>query len=250
MVKAKQSPPRKPLRVKGALPAPKVSPIRDVRPWYLGRTFQAAGALLLLAVILLGVRIGKDLSADRKARERDARTVRQFERTLQKLNTPLQNLFQSLGRVPGQFLAGKVPAADYRARTDEWLTELRKLNSGIRNAGAPKHLTGLYEAKALFVQGTVIYVDAAKVFASAAAVPDPAERQKLVTLGNSMLIHGAAVTGMGERRVVQVKNDLGLNKPPATPSAVVIPAEQAPAVPAPPAGGAPPAAMPGASPAP
>lgn len=249
MVKTRQPPPRKPLKVKGALPAPKVAPRREAVAWYKQRRFQVAGAVLVLAAGLLAVRVGKDLIAQRKAREQDRRTVQQFERTLQKLNAPLQDVFQSLSQVPGQFLSGKLSAADYRARTEQWLMAFRKLNDGIRRAGAPKRLTGLYEARALFVQGTVIYVDAAKSFAAAAAVPDAAEREKLVTLGNNMLIHGAAVTGMGERRVVQVKNDFQLNDPPARPPAVVLPQEQAPPVPALPSSVAPPAPASPASPA-
>ncbi|MEX0791109.1 MAG: hypothetical protein WD178_10075 [Actinomycetota bacterium] len=238
MAKTKQPPARKPIKARGALPSPRVAPQRDNTPWHgkIGpRIAMAVAALAVLAFIVNAIMDARDRA---EARQADGRAVEQFERRVLDLNSKIGDVYEGLGQAPGALLAGVLPVEEYRTQADGWVTSFRELNQSIRNLEIPPDPEGLHEAKAHYVQGTVIYLDAAKVFLTAAAVEDPAERERIAVLGRNLFLHGAGVYSMGDRVITEMKNELELNDPPQPLPAPALPEEEVP-LPAPPA--APPA---------
>lgn len=226
MARTKQPPARKPVKARGALPSPRVAPHRDTTPWH-GKTririLLALVALALIAFIVNAVMDARDRAADRR---REARSVEQFERRVMDLNQKNSAIYEQLSQVPGAFLAGALPVEEYRKATEGWITSFRELNQGIRNLEAPNDLEGLVDAKASYVQGTILYLDAAKVFLAAAAITDPAEREKATVLGRNLFLHGASVYAEGDRSITVMKNEYELNDPPSPVPAPAQPEEE------------------------
>lgn len=238
MAKTKQPPARKPVKARGALPSPRVAPQRDNTPWHgkIGpRIAMAVAALAVLAFVVNAIMDARDRA---EARRVEGRAVEQFERRVLDLNTKIGSVYEQLSQTPGAFLAGAVPVEEYRTQAEGWVTSFRELNQSIRNLEVPSDIEGLHEARAHYVQGTVIYLDAAKVFLTAAAVEDPAERERITVLGRNLFLHGTFVYSMGDRVITEMKNDLELNDPPEPPAPPGLPEEEV-QLPAPPA--APPA---------
>jgi hypothetical protein len=233
MAKTKQPPARKPVKARGALPSPRVAPQRDNTPCH-GKTgiriVMALVALALIAFIVNLVMDARDRAADRR---QEARSVEQFERRVLDLNQKNSAVYEQLSQVPGAFLAGALPVEEYRTATEAWVTSFRELNQGIRNLEVPADLEGLVEAKAHYVQGTILYVDAAKVFVAAAAITDPAEREKTTVLGRNLFLHGTSVYAEGDRTITVMKNEYELNDPPAPVPAPALPEEEVQLPPAP-----------------
>lgn len=215
MAKTKQPPARRPVKARGALPSPRVAPQRDLTPWH-GKTgiriVMAVVALALIGFIVNLVMDARDRAADRR---QEARSVEQFERRVTDLNQKNSAIYEQLSQVPGAFLAGVLPVEEYRKATEGWVTSFRELNQGIRNLEAPNDFERLVEAKASYVQGTTLYIDAAKVFVAAAAIADPAEREKATVLGRNLFLHGTSVYAEGDRSITVLKNEYELNDPPA-----------------------------------
>lgn len=233
------------MKARGALPAPVVAPRRVNLPWYKRRNVQLG---IAFGVIFLGVflfNLVKDLREGSDEKKLQVRSIEQFERRLQLLNAPLAAVYQALQTSPDQFLAGSLSLDDYRTQAEGWVEEFRKLYTGIREAEVREDLEPLVEAKALFSQGSVVLLDAAKAYLQAASV-EGAPRQELIDLGRNLLSHGGAVVNMGEIQIQRVKNEFDLNDPPAELPAPVIP-EEAPPPPQPPATDTPAIPDPGAA---
>lgn len=193
-------------------------------------------ALALIAFIVNLVMDARDRAAERR---QEARSVEQFERRITDLNQINSAIYEQLSQVPGAFLAGVLPVEEYRKATEGWVTSFRELNQGIRNVEIPNDLEGLVDAKASYVQGTILYVDAAKVFLAAAAITDPAEREKATVLGRNLFLHGTSVYAEGDRSITVMKNEYELNDPPAPVPAPAQPEEEVQLPPAPAAPAAP-----------
>jgi len=215
------------MKARGALPAPVVAPRRVNLPWYKRPKVQLG---IAFAVVFLGVflfNVVKDIREGSDEKKLQVRSIEQFERRLQLLNAPLAAVYQALQTSPDQFLAGSLSLDDYRTQAEGWVEEFRKLYTGIREAEVREDLEPLVEAKALFSQGSVVLLDAAKAYLQAASV-EGAPRQELIDLGRNLLSHGGAVVNMGEIQIQRVKNEFDLNDPPAELPAPVIPEEAAP----------------------
>lgn len=236
--------PRKTIKARGALPAPVVSPKRVVLPWYKKRGNQAGIAFLALLLTLFLFNVFSDLSDSREKKRLEVRAVKQFERKVSLLNAPLGAVFQSIKPATDGLVAGTVPVEEYRKAANVWLEEFRKLYTGIKGTKVPADLEGLVEARALYSQGALIYLDAAKVLIQAAAVPG-AEREATKKLGESLLAHAEAVATMGEREFQRLKNRLELNDPVVRLPKAPIPEEEVPLPAAAPAPGNPAAPVPG-----
>ncbi|MEX2551890.1 MAG: hypothetical protein WD627_02660 [Actinomycetota bacterium] len=233
------------MKARGALPAPVVAPRRINLQWYKRRNVQLG---IAFAVVFLGVflfNVVKDIREGSDDKKLQVRSIEQFERRLQLLNAPLAAVYQALQTSPGQLLAGSLSVDDYRTQAEGWVEEFRKLYTGIREAEVREDLEPLIEAKALFSQGSVLLLDAAKAHLQAASV-EGVPRQELIDLGRNLLTHGSAVVNMGELQIQRVKNEFDLNDPPVELPAPVIPEEEAPP-PQPPATDTP-ATDPGAAP--
>ena len=255
MAKTKQPPARKPIKARGALPAPRVAPERDNTPWHGKIGARIAMAVAALAIIAFIVNTVLDARERAEARRQDGRAVEQFERRVLDLNTKIGSVYEGLSQAPGAFLAGALPEEEYRTQAEGWITSFRELNQSIRNLEAPTDIEALQEAKAHYVQGTIIYLDAAKVFLSAASIDDPPAREQTLVLARNLFLHGTSVYGMGDRVLTELKNELQLNDPPEPPPAPTLPEEEVqlpapPAAPTDPAAGMTPEAPAPAAPAP
>lgn len=243
MTKKAAPPPRKTIRARGAIPAPVVAPKRVLIPWYKKRGSQAGLAFLALLLVLFLVNVISDLSDSREKKRLEVRAVEQFERKVALLNAPLGAVFQSLKPATDALKAGTLPPEEYKKLAKGWVEEFRKLYTGIKGTKVPADLEGLLEAKALYAQGSLLLVDAAKILAQASGP----ERDAAFTLAQNLLSHAGAVTTMGEREFQRLKNELELNDPTVDLPEALIPEEEAPVPPAappvpPPDPAAPPAA--------
>jgi hypothetical protein len=255
MAKTTKTPPRKTVKARGALPSPRVAPQRDTTPWHgkIGpRIGMALAAIALIAFIVVTILNARERA---EARRQDVRAVEQFERRVADLNSKIEPVLQGLSQAPGAFLAGALPVEEYRTQAESWVTTFRDLNQGIKNLEADPEIEGLVEAKAHYVQGTMIYLDAAKIFVAAAAITDPAEREKTTVLGRNTFLHGTYIYAFGDRDITKLKNEYELNDPPVDPQPPTLPEEEIeiqppPAPEAPPADPAAPAEPPAAPPAP
>jgi hypothetical protein len=183
----------------------------------------ALAVLALLAFVVVSIMNARERAA---ARRQDVRSVEQFERKVADLNSKIEPVLQGLSQAPGAFLAGQLPVEEYRKQADSWVTTFRELNQGIKNTEADPDIEGLQEAKAHYVQGTMIYIDAAKMFVSAAAITDPAEREKATVLGRNTFLHGTYVYAFGDRDITKLKNEYELNDPPVEPQPPTLPEEE------------------------
>ncbi len=258
MAKTKQPPPRKTVKARGSLPAPRVAPQRDTTPWHRKTKFRVLMAVVGLLVLALAVKLVLDARQRADDRRADVRAIEQFERKVQDLNLETQPVYQSIGQGAGAFLAGTLPAAEFRTQAEGWVQSFRDLNRGIRDIPVPTDLERLQEAKASYVQATTIYIDAAKMFVAAADISDPAARERATVLARNTLIHGSSVSGMGDRAMTRLKNEYGVNDPPAELPVADLPEEEISVPPPPPPGAAeqpgtvapPPESVPSPAPAP
>lgn len=173
--------------------------------------------MVVAALVIIGLAVKFVIDARERAdeRRREIRSIEQFERRVADLNLDIQSIYEQLSQAPGQFLAGVLSQEEYRQQAEGWIQDFRELNTGIRDAEVPEDLETLVEAKAHYVQATTIYIDAAKIFLSASVIPDPADRERATVLGRNLFLHAATVYGMGDREITRIKNEYGLNDPPA-----------------------------------
>jgi hypothetical protein len=253
----KQATQRRPIKARGALPTPRTAPIRVTRAWYKRPGYRLVGAALLILLVAGGVAIVLNIRESSRIRARDVKAVRQFDRKVQLLQTPATSIFESMNKAPAEFLTGAMPPDQYRSQAEGWIQEFRKLNTGLRSGALGSPLETLEEARALYVQGTMIYIDAAKTFALAGRFTSPSDREEAIKQGRNLLTHGAAVLGMGERQMQKLRNRFGLNPEtgmpeggPAQKIPVQLPEEEAAAPMAPPPAAASPVPVPEAPPEP
>lgn len=204
-------------------------------PWYRRRGYQVIGGIVLLALIGLGVKLGLDFKERADTKKQNIAAVRRFENKLQLLQAPMGDIFTAMNQAPKEFLAGTLSPEDFKEQTETWLTEMRKLDSGLRQREVPPNLPALVEARAFLVRGTVVYIDGIKSYQLAATLTDPANRQQAVTLGDNTIAHGTSVFGMGQRTIEKLKKSYGLVKDDIL-GPVDLPPEEAPPPP-PEAGG-------------
>jgi hypothetical protein len=173
--------------------------------WYRRRGYQVLAAGLLIVLIAVGVSIWRDQRQKSRARERDVRAIGQFERKLQLLQTPITTVFGALSEAPTAFLAGTLPPDQYRTQAEGWVTEFEKLYQGLRSGALGSGLDELEDARGSYVQGTAIYVDAAKSYALAARFSDAAGREEAIKQGRNLFAHGSAVLNMGARQLQKLR---------------------------------------------
>lgn len=249
MPRSKQPPPRKPVKAKGALPAPVTAPEREDVVWYKQPRNLAIMGAALLFLIVFGVKTGMDLAEASEQREQRIRTVEQFQRRLQLLNADLGPVYEELNQSPGAYLAGALSTEEFQQQANRWVEAFRDLYQGIENTEVPQDMDRLIEAKGLFVQSALVFVDAAKTFALAPAIPDEEQREDALVLARNEFLHGSAILSMAERRFVAAQNELGLNDPEAELPAVQFPSEEEPVLPPSPTPGPGAAPQPAPSPA-
>ncbi|MGH2709486.1 MAG: hypothetical protein ACRDJK_14500, partial [Actinomycetota bacterium] len=126
----------------------------------------------------------------------------------------------------------------FKAQSDTWMEGFQKLYRELqrRDGEVPAHLQ---ETNALFAQGAVLYVDAAKAFQSAALATEPAVRDLVLEQGKTLVYHAGVVFGNGIRAFERQKRRLEMRATElrsVLDGPVLVPEETVPAQPAVPGG--------------
>lgn len=224
---------KKPVRARGAVPVPRQAPKRSNKVWYQRRLFQVLAGILVVIFVALVVKLILDWRKDVEAKADRLKTVEQFERAAQLLQGNMSQVFEGMNKAPTEFKDGKLSAEDFKAQTEIWLTRFRELDSGLRKRRIPSNVTSLEEARAMMVQGAMVYIDAAKSFQLAASLTDPAARDSAITQGNNLIHHANSVYGMGQRRLQQLKTSYGGEGGEDLLGPIQLPSEDAPPPPPP-----------------
>lgn len=208
---AKQkAPPRKTIKARGALPVPRIAPKRSFTVWYKRRGIVVIGGILALGLLAGAVLITRNIIDNISTKKESGRAVGNFDRKVKLLQQPFQQVLGDMNKAPQEFAAGQLPAAEYKKVAGAWVEEFRKLDKGLRERTVPPNLPGLAQARAHFVQGTVLYIDAAKTFQLSADLTDPVLRDEAIKQGNNMIAHATSVYGLGQRRLIALKKQFGL----------------------------------------
>ena len=214
MAKSKNAPARKPVKAKGAVRAPKTAPERPPAQWHRRKGFRLVAAILAAVLLLILVKVGFDIRKRATARRDEARAVEHFDRRVKTLMVPVQEVIESTSKSPGEFAGGIVPKENFTKFTEEWLAAVRKFDSGLRNRKIPESLGELDDARALYVQAAVVYIDAIKSYQLAAKLEPPA-RDDAIKQGSNLISHGQSLVALGDRVVERLKIRYDLVEPPA-----------------------------------
>lgn len=237
--KKKTEPTRRPVKARGALPAPRVAPRRVRVPVHRRRPVQIVAILLIL--VIAGVTFQQVSQARDEAAERAAKksAVRGFVNSFRaKVETPVNKVVGEMSQVPEQFRSGSTDAASFKTKTDEWLKALRDAATSL----AEKEVQpSLEETRALFHHGAILFIDAVKVYQSAAVQTDVGQRDALLDEGRNLTDHAGKVFGLGIRALIIEQTRAGLSVPETDKAQFVdrpipLPQEEVPAQPAPPPG--------------
>ncbi|MFN2609411.1 MAG: hypothetical protein ABR507_00815 [Actinomycetota bacterium] len=229
---AKKAPTRKPIKARGALPTPKVAPKRVRRKWYQRRETQMFGAVLVLVLLGVGLKVFTDVRKSTRSQADQVKATKRFDNKVTLAQTGMQDVFSGINSAPQDFKSGKMSADDFKKQTTIWLEKLRTLDAKLREP-VPAVPAELQEAQAHFVDGTLIYIDAVKSFQIAGAAPDTATRDAAIQQGSNLISHGTAVYGLAQRLMQKLKLSLGIVKRSATTSdpltgPIQLPQEEAP----------------------
>ena len=207
----KKAPPRKPVKARGALPTPRVAPKRVRRKWYQFREVQIFGAILVLVLIGVGLKVFSDIRKADKAHDQKVTAVKRFTNKVQLAQSGMQDVFSAMNQAPQDLKAGKMTAEEFKKQTDVWLTKLRELDGKLRQP-VPASPPQLQEAQAHFVDGTLVYIDAIKSFALAGSLTDTTLRDQAIQQANNLLSHGTHIYGLAQRIIAKLQLSLGITK--------------------------------------
>jgi uncharacterized protein HemX len=228
----KKAPPRKPVKARGALPTPRVAPKRVRRKWYQFREAQIFGAILVLVLIGVGLKIFSDVRKEAKAHDQKVTAVKRFTNKVQLAQTGMQDIFSAINQAPQDLKDGKMTPEDFKKQTDVWLEKLRGLDTKLRQP-VPATPSQLQEAQAQFVDGTLVYIDAVKSYALAASLTDTTLRDNAIQQGNNLITHGTSIYGLAQRTIEKLRLSLGITKKSSTTNnpltgPIQLPSEEAP----------------------
>lgn len=234
--KKKTEPTRRPVKARGALPAPRVAPRRVRVPVHRRRPVQVVA--LLLVLILAGITFQQVSNArdESAARAAEKRAVRRFDTSVKVLESPITKAVGEMSQFPEQFRTGATDATTFRAKTDEWLKTFRETAASLAEKTVDESLE---ESRALFHSGTVLFIDAAKVFQAAAGETDVSQRDNLLNEGRNLTDHAGKIFGLGKRSLIIEKTRVGIpddEKAQFVDQPIPLPQEDVPPQPAPPPG--------------
>jgi len=232
---AKNAPPRKPVRARGAIPVPKSSPPRSRSAWYRRSGYQLIAIAVGIALIGTFLKVGGDFLHSRKEQKINSKAVRKFDQAYQLAKAPLVDILSSLATVPANVASGKLSAPDLKKQSDTWLTEFRKLDSTLRSATVSPGPPELDEVRALLVQGNIVLIDSVKDLQLGASASDIGVRDQALKAGLNIAAHGQNILATGENKLTDLKVRFGIGKRPQTtpagissPQPIQLPSEEAP----------------------
>lgn len=203
---------RRPAKARGTLAVPRMSPKRLLTPWYRRGPSMAAMIVIALGLLGLGVKVFTDVQSRSRSHKQEQQTIQLFQRGLQILQSPMQDVFTSINSAPQDFKAGTLSPEDFKRETLTWLEAFRKLDAGIRARPIPPGQRALEEAKVLLLQGAVAYIDAVKIFGLASAQTTPELRDQVIEQAQTTFAHATDVFGMGQRRLAGEMRRSGLER--------------------------------------
>lgn len=167
-------------------------------------------AILGLGLVASAVLITLNIIDNINTKKDNGREVAFFDRHVKLLQQPFQQVLGDMDKAPQEFAAGQLPAEEYKKAAAAWVEEFRKLDHGLRERKIPPNIPGLAQARAHFVQGTVLYIDAAKTFQLSADLTDPTLRDEAIKQGRNMIAHATSVYGLGQRKLITLKKQFGV----------------------------------------
>lgn len=206
MAKKTKTPERRPVKAKGTLPAPRVAPKRSRIIWYKRRAIQVVGGVALAALLAAGIW----MFLDARGKDRDRRrAVERFERAVNSAAASVSEIVGKMNSVPGELASGAKSPDEYRAEADGWIEALREFDSRMRERDVTLELS---EARALYVHGAVLFLDAAKTLRLAADVSGEA-REEVLSRGRDLLAHATSAVSIAQQVLAKVKLAVGLDVP-------------------------------------
>ena len=201
--------PKKPIKAKGRLPAPRVAPRRVRRPIHRRRGPQILAGLILVTLVGLGINEFLDSRQAAETKRAERRSVRQFDNNLTILLGPVETAVPEMSSFPGQMASGQIDPAAFTAKTEEWLKALRAMTAGLAEEEPPKTLL---ESRALFHTGATLYIDVAKMLQFGAS-SEPSVRDAQFSQARHVMNRAASVMGLGKRELEIGKRRYGLGDP-------------------------------------
>jgi hypothetical protein len=238
MVKStKSTPPRKPIKARGALPTPKTAPQRPHKRWYRRQGWQLVAIVVAIAVIGGAWAAGGTWLKNRREAKVNSEAVAQFDRRYSVLKSPVVDVLTAMTGKTSEFASGTLSGPDLKKETDTWLVGLRKMDSELRKREIPRGLPELDEARAVLVQGYLVFIDGVKAYALASTAPDPAIKDQALKQGNNLVAHGDSIVSTGERLLDKLKTRFEVGEvrrgqpgaPDPAGQPIQLPSEEAPA---------------------
>lgn len=192
------------------MPTPKSTPQKTRKQWYRQTGWQLVAIVVGIAVIGTSWAAGGSWLKNRSENKANREAVARFDRRYSVLKSPVVDVLSTMPAKTGELAAGTLAAPDFQREVDGWLVELRKMDSELRKRRVPADLPELEEAKAVLVQGNLVYIDAVKIFALAALAPDPRIREQAIDQGNNLVVHAASIVSTGERVLQRLKTRFGI----------------------------------------
>lgn len=135
----------------------------------------------------------------------NSQAVAQFDRRYSVLKSPVVDVLTAMTGKTTEFASGSLSGPDLKTETDAWLVGLRKMDSELRKREIPGGLPELDEARAVLVQGYLVFIDGVKTYALAATATDPAIKDQALKQGNNLVTHGDSIVSTGERLLDKLK---------------------------------------------
>ena len=204
---SKGAPPRRPVKAKGTIPAPRVGHRATRRPWYKHRQIQLIGGLIAVVVIVLAVTQFMAWRDRVSTRESERKAVKTFDDKLQALQGELIEPLNGIQAVPDQFQNGQIKADDYKAAAQKWLATFQRTATELRSLSPPADLV---TTRAHFVEAAVIFVDAVRTFQLAAQTTEPAVRDEAILLAKRETNHAETIYTNALKELATAKKAVGL----------------------------------------
>src|SRR5918992_140179 len=117
--KKKAEPTRKPVKARGALPAPKVAPRRVRLPIYKRRPIQIIALILLLIIGIIVFQQVRKARAEAAEKRQERRAIRRFDSGVRLLETTITRARSEMSTVTEQFKTGQMNSDAFKTKTDE-----------------------------------------------------------------------------------------------------------------------------------
>jgi hypothetical protein len=199
--------PRRPVKAKGTIPAPKVGYRAARLPWYRNRQMQLI--LGLVTIVVLAVAASQVVGWRHRVAQRaaDKRAVKAFDDKITAIQNEIIEPLNGIQAVPAQFQNGQIKADAYKESAGKWLTAFQKMASDLRSMSPPAELAA---PRAHFVESAVVFIDAVRTFQLAAQTSEAPVRDEAILLAAREVNHAETMYTNALKEVATQKKRVGL----------------------------------------